>query len=833
MLTGLARDVALAARRLLATPMFTIFAVLSLAVGVGVTTAVYSAVDAIFWKDLGIGDPDTAVFVTAPDNARLRPIMLSAPDYLDLRAAQTSFLTLGASQQVAAAAMFPSKTELIAIETVSGDYFRTLGVSPRLGRTIEPGDDDAAAEVVVLGEAMWRRRFSSDPHIVGRTLQLSGRPFEIIGVARRRFEGIDLRGPFAAGIWVPLSTAALMRTARAAPAPTPERDRRSLVVVGRLRPGVSPQSAGAELAAIASALDLSQPQHGEYALRTIAPRKWGAQTVPAVGAEFEVLHRIGLVMIGLVGLVLVVACTNLSNLVLARGIGRQQEFAIRRALGASRARLVREQAAESLLIAVAGAIASYIVLRLLSTWMTTDFAIDRWTLSIEPVVDLRALLVAGTAVMLSLVVFGLEPALTLTRSKDVKADLGHGTGTVGVPRAQRQRALLRWQVAISTGFFIIATMCVKYTIEEIRHDSGIQMDGLSIAAVNFAEQRWPETRVRGELDRVLEEARRQPGVESAAVSTGLPFGTRGGPEIALGTADKPIISGPRRYSARLVAGTPSAFRTIGLTILAGRVFDDRDQAASRPVVVLNETAAKGMFGTVNAAGREVMIQVSGTGTAHAVKAATIIGIAKDTDGGRYLSDRKYPVVYVPFSQVYSPFITLTVRSAAGSDAALAALQKAIRSANPEIALEYAGTARMVLTGPFMFLRALGTTAVSLGALTLLLAMVGLFGIQSHAVSFRTREIGVRMTFGATAGQIKRMVLKDGYIPVVQGLALGVFIGFAGRALNRRYLEADVPLVDPWMFLVVPIPLLAAAFCACYWPARRASRLDPQAALRHL
>ncbi|MEO6214080.1 MAG: ABC transporter permease, partial [Vicinamibacterales bacterium] len=827
-------------RRLLATPLFAAFAVLSLAVGVGVTTAVYSVVESIFWKDSGIGDPGSLAFITSADNGRLRAARLSIPDYHDLLVAQKSFVALGAAQQVQVAAALPSKTEVLRADAVSGDYFRTLGVRASSGRLIEPRDDEAAAPVVVVSEAMWRKRFNADRQIIGRSLRLSGQTFEIIGVAQRPFLGTEPRGPFSTGLWVPLATAASFSPRPdllpVRPPPTiSARDRRSLSVVGRLRPGVSADAAGSDMLSIASALDRTDPQHAEFARQAFAPRKWNAQTLDAMTDEAtDEVNRLGLLMVGLVGLVLVVACTNLSNLVLARGINRQQEFAIRRALGASRARLVREQAAESLLIAVAGAIASYIVLQTLTRWMTTDFAMDqRWTLSIEPVVNLEALLVAGVAVVLSLLVFGLEPALALTRSRDVRAELGNGTATVGLPRAQRQRTLLRWQVAISAGFFIIATMCVRYTIEEIRHDSGIDIDGLGIAAVNFHSQGWPEARVRLELDRVMDEARRQPGIESVAVSTGLPFGTSGNPQAALGTVDKPISSGSSAYSARVIAGTPSIFKTLGIPVLQGRGFDDRDQSASMAVVVINETAARGMFGTTNAIGRELIIKANALSGDQPVRNVTVIGVAKDTDGGRYLSQRRYPQIYMPLAQLYHPFLTITARSAVDSATAVGELQRAIRNANADIAIEYAGTARTVLTGPFVFLRAAGTLAVSLGALTLLLAMVGLFGIQSHTVAYRTREIGVRMAFGATAAQINRMVLKDGYIPVAQGLAIGVFIGFTGRAIIRSYMDADISIVDPWMFLIVPVPLVLAAFCACYWPARRASRVDPQVALRSL
>ncbi|MEO5896648.1 MAG: ABC transporter permease [Vicinamibacterales bacterium] len=835
MLDGLGRDFALAARRLLATPLFTAFAILSLAAGVGVTTAVYSVVDSIFWKDTAISHPETLAVITSPANGRMRGMPLSRPDYDDLRAAQKSFESLAAAEQVQVAATLPSKTEFLPAEAVSGDYFKVVGVTAALGRMIEPRDDDTAAEVLVLSHSIWRKRFNADAQIVGRSLRLSGRPFEIIGVAQNPFQGTDVRGILRTGFWIPLSLARSFTASPGSKTVVADRDLRRLSVIGRLRPGTSVPAAAAEMSAVAAALDLSQPQHGEFARQAFAPRKWQALALNATSDEaLEVLDRFGLVMVALVGLVLVVACTNLSNLVIARGIGRQQEFAIRRALGASRSRLVREQAAESLLIAGAGAIASYLVLRSLTAWMTTDFTMDRrFTLSIEPVVNLEALAVAALAVLLSLLVFGFEPALALTRSRDVKSELGHGTSTVGVPRVQRQRALLRWQVAISAGFFIIATMCVRYTIEEVRHDSGIVMDGLGIAAVNFYTQGWKEPQVRTELEQVMEEARRQPGIESVAVSSGLPFGTTGYLQAELGTPDKPIITRSKAYSARVVAATPSIFRTLGVPVLAGRGFDDRDQPASPAVTVLNETAARGLFGTAAAVGRELTMQVNALGGDQPVRTVTVIGIARDTDSGRYLSDRRSPQIYLPFAQVYHPFLTITARSGAGSAAAVGALERAIRQVNADIALEYTGTARTVLAGPFVFLRAAGTLAVSLGGLTLLLAMVGLFGIQSHMVSHRTREIGVRMTFGATAAQIKRMVLKDGYIPVVQGLAIGVFIGFIGRAIIRSYMEADISIIDPWMFLVVPIPLILAAFCACYWPARRASKVDPHVALRTL
>ena len=263
-----------------------------------------------------------------------------------------------------------------------------------------------------------------------------------------------------------------------------------------------------------------------------------------------------------------------------------------------------------------------------------------------------------------------------------------------------------------------------------------------------------------------------------------------------------------------------------MPILRGRGFDERDHAAAAPVVVLSEFTARRIFGTSDAVGRPVVVEGHGRVT------ATVIGVARDTDVG-YVFGESRPVVYLPLAQRYEPFLAIVARSTGDVAMAVRALRGALRQVDPDLAVEVIGTGRAVLSGASVFLRAAGVSALALGGLTLALAMVGLFGIQSHTVAHRTREIGVRLSLGASPGQIKRMVLKDGYRPVVEGLAIGLFLGVIGRAIIRAYTDLDVTIVDPWLFFVVPIPLIVAAFCACYFPARRAAGVDPNVALRHL
>ncbi|MEX1128783.1 MAG: ABC transporter permease [Vicinamibacterales bacterium] len=829
-LHGFGSDLRLASRRLLATPMFTVFAVLSLALGVGVTTAVYSVVDALLWHEPGVPDPDNVVLVMAPQYGRYNPRgVISLPDFRDLREAQTSLSGVSASQPVFPAVALSSGTELLPAEAVDGAYFSTIGVHAAMGRVLLPADDSGSASVVVISDGLWRSAFGADPEVVGTTVRLSGRPFEIVGVAPADFGGA-LPGPIGSQLWVPFGTISWFTTS--APSRFSDRERPRLTVVGRLRPGRTAATASTELNAISAALDAAHPLP-DLPQQTARKRAWRADTITQLNAQGDGMWRFGLIIIGLTALALVVACTNLANLVLARGAARHQEFAVRRALGASRWRLVREQCAESLLLAVAGSAGVYFVLQGLTRVIQFDLPMSKaWIVSLQPEVNAAALAVAATALLLSLVVFGLEPALQLTRRADVREGLAAGTGNVAPSKAKRQRALLRWQVAISAGFFIISSLSVRYLVTEARRDSGVDMDRIGVAMLSFYAQGWEEPRARGALDAVLEELQKDGVVEAASVSSGLPFGTLGNPLVDLTTPDRPFLRNVTTYEdASLLAATPGLFRTIGVPILRGRGFDERDDAGAAPVVVLSETTVRKLFGTSEVLGRDLLMKDAFARGDTPVRSARVVGVARDTDV-THLFSRNGDLVYAPFAQWYQRSVAVVAR-AKDAETATRAVRSAIRRADPELGIQAAGTGRVMLAGPYVLLRTVGIGAVALGALTLLLAMIGLYGVQSQIVTQRTREIGVRMSVGASAGQIRRMVLKDGYAPVLQGLAFALFIGVSGRAIIQSMTPIPIGVIDPVMLALVLIPVGVAAFCACYLPARRASRVDPNVALRHL
>lgn len=807
--------------RLAATPMFTVFSVLSLASGVAVTTAVYSVVDQLLLRDLGVPDPARAAFLVSTFDGRARRDAVSSPDFEDLRRDARSFSSLSASNAILPSVASTTHAELVAAEAVDGAYFATLRIGAALGRVIQPDDDRAAARVAVLSDEFWRTRFAADRDVIGRTIRINGDAFEVVGIAEPRFMGLHgwLR---ATRLWIPRTA----DTAASAPlAGRGPRDHRTLTVFGRLAGDVTETQASAELGTIGARLDreFSPPA---LVRRGPSDRAWAAKGFDVVNRdEDSSLRRFGFTIVALVGLVLVVACTNLANLTLARGTARQGELAVRMAMGASRRRLISEQLVESLMLAAAGLVASYVMYQAVAAMMTSEFTIGpvrTATLSIRPSLNGAAVGVAVVSTLLSLLVFGLEPAVQLARSLDIRGALA--AGATGIrPRTSRQRMVIRWQVAVAAGFFILATMFIRGTIRLAAHDSGVELDRIAVASLNFDNGVWDDQRIRRAIDRVIEEGARDPVIQSVSASTGLPFGVPPSMRAAIALPDNPeALKLPPVFA---VAATPGFFTTLGIRLARGRPFTDSDAARGTTVVIVSELTARSFFHSTDVVGRTMAIRQGDT-----TAIAEIVGVARDTDT-RFLYSARSPLVYLPLPESASRHITVTARSTGPAARTVAALREAIRKADPDLAVDVIGTGRSILTGPFELLRSLGMGTLYLGGFTLLLSMAGLFGVQSHVVSHRTREIGVRMTVGATARQIKLMVIKDGYRPVVEGLVLGLWGGLAARMIARAYIDVDVNVVDPWMLVLTPIPLILAAFVACYWPASRAAHVDPTVALR--
>jgi predicted permease len=813
--------------------MFTLFSMLSLAIGIAITTAIFAVIYSLLWRAAGVPQPDRVAVLVAPFYGSGLPgwrNTASLPDFVDLRSQSRAVAELVASATIYQPLLDRDVNEVVPTEAVSGTYFNMLGVAVASGRRLQPGDDVAGAPAVaVLNHRFWRTRFAADAAIVGRTVRIGGYPFEIVGIMDRSYDGLN---GFAipTQLWVTYAGADYFAGA-VADART-NRDRRQLTVLGRVAPGRQIGEVAAEVSGVSKALDAAAPVYGfrdRSGVRPQVARGWNARLMSDIYAEtLDLGWRFGWLVILLVGMVLAVACTNLANLTLARGSSRQQEWAIRRAVGASRWRLIREQMLEAGLVATAGFVAGLGLAKILTAWFSTEIPVAPAVVTaLEPRLDAAALGVAAISALLSILVIGVWPALQLTRDPARHGQLNGGE-IQSSPRWRAQRSLISWQVAVSSAFFLIAALIGKAIVAEARHDSGVDVDQLAIGYMNLDLLRFDRVRALRAIDALSEQP--QPGLESMTVSTGLPFGLIGTPSVSISTPDRPIVSEEDSPYAPFIAATPGVFETIGVPILAGRTFDQRDGEGSRQVIVLSEAIARKLFGTVDVLERDVIVQVRARGGPPTpVTRHTVIGIAGDTDTERLFS-RRTGAVYAPLAQHYQTQLAVVARTADPA-ATAAGLGLAARRADAELALSSVMSGPMLLAPIFVLARIAVLAAVGLGGLALVLAMTGLYGVLSHVVSRRRREVGVRMALGASADRIARMIIREGFRPVLDGLVLGLIAGALGRLIVRAVLNPDLSLIDPVVFAVVPLPLCAAAFLACYMPARRASRVSPNQVLR--
>jgi predicted permease len=827
------RDLAHGARRLLATPMFTLFAVVSIAVGLAVTATASALVYDTLWKPVGVADPES-LFVVSVSSERgyIWQQALSEPDLDDLAGSAP------AAGRIAASALFYGTladgpmSDIVLGEAVTGRYHETMRVTPVLGRVLLESDDaPGAPEVVVLSDRLWRRRYGSDPDVIGRTLRVDGIAFEVVGVTPASFW---LRRDVGTDLWVTRSAArrhGLSTSGRA----RQDRSVRTMTVVSRPTSDADRAALAAQVAAISARLDAEFPRRApgvppDGAL--LPPRDWRLQTLDeATAAGSARTMAAGQAAIGLAALVLLVASSNVANLMLARGATRMQEFAVLHAFGASRARLVRTVAAEGMLLAGAGGFAAVLLMQVLLAAATLDLPLANGrSVRLEPTLQPPVLLVAGMSLGAALLIFGVGPALRLTRG-DLRPVSGHAIGVSAVPRRRLWRST-RWQVATATLLFLVAAILVRVVVQERRTGSGIDEDRLAVAVVHFDAARGQDrTYAHGLVDAVLTRMRQTPGIESAAASAGVPFGLTITPLAKVATTGRLDGDAAQAQSALAMLTTPWVFETLGVPIVAGRPIEETDdEAGASPVAVVSETQARNLFGRSDASvlGREIDVQVWARPPTLSLR---VIGIAGDTDVGSRMS-RGTGLVYLPRSLAFSPGWVFLARSA-DPGAAAAALRTAITQADRDLGVWTAGPAPAMLAGGYAVLRMLSAVTLGLAGVALLLSMVGLYGVLSHVISRQMRELGLRMALGATAGGLRRQTVAQGLRPVAAGLILGVAVALLARAAIRVGLGAPIEILDLAATATVCAAIGAAAVLACWLPARRAARVDPQVALRDL
>jgi predicted permease len=837
----LRRDATLALRRLRQAPVFTAFSVLTLAGGVAATTLAFAVVHALLWTPPPVADFNRLVDVSGARVTGSRSSeAFSWPDFVDLRERQTSFSGLAVSTHFEVPFVGGKASAVVQAGAVNGDFFRTMGVRPAAGRLIEPVDDRAGASpVVVLSYNVWRLRFNADPAVIDATVSVDGRPSRVIGVAPRGFNGADYWNvERAAAIWMPLHTASgdvplRQRVSVGALLAAGDRDARWLSVKGRLAPDRTREEAAAEVAVIGRGVEAVHPTPGGVA-SNIAPdrfgRRWSADWPPDRRALAA-----GRLFIAIVGFVLLIAATNLANLALARGAARQPELAVRRALGASRGDLIREQLTESVFVGLAAAGIAWLLVTTVSKRLVLEIPgrPDQFFL-LEPLVSVPVIVFAVVAGFAALAVAALWPALELTGSR-LRVGLVASGGTT--PRQWRfHRRMIRWQVAGSAALLFLAAACVTALVASARHAPGVDIDRLAVAQFSLSDNRQDRARARAVINAVLTDVVQRPGVAAAAASDQLPFdGRRSVQGWPVTRTDEPLAphDDPRR-SVQVVTATAQIFGTLGVKLLRGRGLGPADTAVSPSVAVVNDAFAQRLWGTSDVVGRDLVLWTPADRRAAPVvtpphQRITIVGVASDTDAGSFGS-RDAGVMYVPMDQQVVSRVVLTVRAEEDAEAALVSLHAAIRQVAPNLVLGETGTASRLLR-PQLALGIISSLVTSIGGLALGLAMTGLFGITSELVSRRTREFGVRAALGASRSGIVRHVLLDGLKPVAGGLILGGFAGAVGRSAIAGLLNVPMPAVDPLEFGGVAVLMVVAAIGACVWPARRAASVDPTIALR--
>lgn len=806
-------DLRLALRGLVKNPGFAVVTVLTLALGIGATTGVFSALHAVLLASMPYPEPDRLVMGRRTQDGRVGH-WVSMLDYLDYREQAGSFASLAASPggSFPLASTGGDRPERVDTQIVSFNLFSTLGVAPVLGRTFtaEEGAPVPASagpqapmglpSVGIVSFGYWQRRFGGSPEALGRSLTLMGQPVTVIGVMP---EGFSFQG--SADVWLPMQ-----------PDPREARRFHNWLVVGRLKPGVGLAAAQSEIDAISSRLAAGYPDSNKGK---------GLHLDPLHDALVENLRPQVLLIMAAVALMLLIASGNVASLMLARGVTRRSELAMRVALGASRTRLVRQLVTESVVLAFLGGAAGLAVASALQRALPTLLGLD--ALAITSLrLDWRVLAFAFAVSLLTGVLVGLVPALRSTRISPFE-ELKGGTRTATSGSGARLRmALVAAQVTMSLVLLVGSSLLIRSFAKLVRTDLGFDPENLLTAAFTLPPQPYTSDAARIQFfDELLAEVRALPGVTAAGMVSRLPILGPGG-DIYVWTPDKPPTErglGQTAYSRRVL---PGYFATMRMPLVAGRDIEATDRVGATPVLVINQTMARTLFPDETPLGRKVVVDVG----ADTPVTFDVVGVVADARIGDVASV-PYLTMYHSFYQFTGARLSLAIRSSADPQGITRALRELVWRRDKDIPVEELATMKGAIKSSMLAQRTLAGTVTSFSLLALLLAAVGLFGVLAYQVNQRQHELGIRMALGARRGHVLTAILGQGLKVTGIGLAAGVVAGLALTRLMEGLLY-EVAATDPASFLVAAACLLAVALLACLAPALRALRIQPMTALHY-
>jgi macrolide transport system ATP-binding/permease protein len=809
------QDLRYGARMLRRNPGFTLIAALTLGLGVGANTAIFSFVNSLFLRPLAVTNPEQVVRLYAEDSRGRKFDVFSYPNYADLRDRSQTLQALAGHGYTDASVGLGAGAEETPGEVVTGNYFDLLGVSAALGRALLPEDDltPGANPVVVISHAFWLRRLGADRNAVGRKLYINGHPFTVVGVMPEGFKGTYQN--FPADFWAPM-----MMQGQVQPIRLLLNDRSSgwLGGTARLKPGVTLAQAQAELDRLANQLRQEHPNVNRY----LGFRFFHAG---ALHEEFrQGASRMLKFFMAVVGLALLAACANIAGLLLALMVARQREMAVRQSLGAARGRLIRQLLIESLLLAFSGAVAGLLFAVWLIDGLTALAPPDFRNFSPAQRLDARVLIFTLAVSVVAGVLCGLFPALRASRSNLVAAlKEGRLAASGGRHSSRLQQVFVVTQVAVSLTLLVVAGLLLRSLQNSAAFDPGFKKDNLLLARFDLRRHGYSEEQGQAFYRRLIERSKSLPGAGAVTTATIVPLGagreTRGYriPGHVPPNGDSLFSIGNNNVG-------PGYFAAIGIPILRGRDFDARDeQPGARPVAIINETMARRFWPNADAVGQS--IQPGGNSPP-----MEIIGVARDI---KYysLAEEPQPYVYTSAAQLYAPYLTLHMRTAGDLKTLANAVRKEVERLDPNVAIAQLTTFAELRQAPLFPSRAMATVSSLFGLLALLLAAVGIYGITSYMVGQRTREVGIRIALGAERGDIFRLIVGHGVVTALVGVGVGL-----GAALAlTRFLSSQlfgVSAFDPLTFAGVSLLLTFVALMASWIPARRATKVDPLIAIKY-
>ena len=815
------RDLRHAGRLLRRDRLFTATAALSLALGISANTTIFTVANALlFQPPAGVVEPDRLVDI---GTSRLRGGFgpSSYPNYLDIRERTTSL------DGVYAYSRFPQAMSLggvgtdVGTESVFGsvvtiNYFTVLGAIPAAGRLFGRADSDhpGASPVVVLSHRFWTRHFNTDPTLLGRAVMLNGHPFTVVGVASEGFHGTGVR---AVDVWVPMNMAAAV-TAQAAATLT-DRAAHWLLIGGRLKPDLSVSQAAAEMDVIGRTLERAYPEQN----RGTGLRLMASSPVPGNGGPMVAFLAL---LIVIVSLVLIVACANVAGVLLARGAARRQEMALRLAIGAGRARLVRQLLTETVLLFVLGGTVGLLLARgmvsvLVSLLPTLPFPVD-----LSLTLDGRVIAYTVGLSLLAALLSGLAPALQASKA-DVLSGLRNDPGLAG--RLRLRHAFVIGQVAISIVLIISAGLFLRALQRAASIDPGFDPRGVELASLDLAQAGYTKTTGPLFARELVDRVRELSDVQSVTVATSVP----GGFEVRREALAVPGVQPPngRFFTVDWNVVEPGFFATLRTPISAGRDFTPDDRAGTQPVVVVSESAARQFWPGQDAVGKYLSQPTHGPqGPTSPMQPLLVIGVARDVQSSSLVDGVARASAYVPLQQQYVSSLTIVARTTSGRRIT-DQLRALLASMNPNVPIMTSQTLEDSIALGLAPQRVVASVAGGLGIVALLLAAIGVYGVTAYAVARRTREIGIRIALGARRTDVVRMVLQEGLSLTLIGAGVGLTLAGATSHVLAAFLFG-IPPIDPVTFTGTTLLFVAIGVAACYVPIRRATRIDAMEALRY-